>query len=192
MSEKSAIRKAILESRNRLSAGEAEEKSRLIISRLMMLDEYTKSTVVMCYMSFGNEVQTGALVECILSEGKRVAIPLVVGIPGGKREMMACEIRDTASELEPGTYGILEPRKDSAVILNPLEIDLVVVPGVAFDINRNRIGYGAGFFDRFLKSTGSSCKKIALAYEMQVLEQIPAEEHDIPVDMIITEERIIV
>jgi 5-formyltetrahydrofolate cyclo-ligase len=91
----------------------------------------------------------------------------------------------------PGVFGILEPRKESARIFNPEEIDLVIVPGVAFDEHRNRIGFGAGFYDRFLESVRPSCAKIGIAFEFQIYDEVPVEEHDIPLDLVITEKRTI-
>jgi 5-formyltetrahydrofolate cyclo-ligase len=90
-----------------------------------------------------------------------------------------------------GYMGIAEPDASILHRVDPLEIDMVVVPGVAFDMARNRIGYGGGYYDRFLCTLRPDCLKVAVAFELQVFDSIPAASYDIPVDIIVTEERII-
>jgi len=165
-------------------------KSLQITQRIIDLTSFKASETVMCYMDFKNEVMTGHIIEYCLKNGKRVVLPLVDVINGVKM-IVPYEVVDLEKDLEPGVFGILEPKKESAKLFNAGEIDMVVVPGVAFDGKRNRIGYGAGFYDRFLKSVKPDCVKIGIAFEFQIYENIPVEEHDMPLDLIITENRII-
>lgn len=167
-----------------------QNKSLQIAQRIIELASFKASETVMCYMDFKNEVMTGCIIEYCLRNGKKVVLPLVDAINGVKM-IVPYEVMDLEKDLKPGVFGILEPRKESASLFNAGEIDLVVVPGVAFDEKRNRIGYGAGFYDRFLKSVKPDCLKIGIAFEFQIYEAIPVEEHDMPLDLIITENRII-
>ncbi len=185
--EKSILRKNALHMRDSLSTDEVNEKSRVIVNQLMMTVEYKKSKFIMCYVDFRNEVSTRTLINESLKLGKRVAVPVIVTLENHKKDMIPSEI-STIEELKPGTYGILEPEKIKPV--DPSELDLIVVPGVAFDMSKNRIGYGAGYYDRFLEKT-PLCSKIGLAFEIQINESIFCEDHDIALDRIITEERIL-
>jgi 5-formyltetrahydrofolate cyclo-ligase len=101
--------------------------------------------------------------------------------------LLAIEIK-SLDELSPGTFGILEPAGEKGI--SPEEIDLVVVPGVAFDKRGNRMGYGAGYYDSFLPKLRPEVKKVAVAFEIQVTDSLPAEEHDVKMDLIITENTI--
>lgn len=189
--KKDILRKSCLEQRNSLGGRELRERSSNIFNNLKNMDEFKKSRYIMCYMSFGNEVDTSELIKECLELGKRVAIPLIEDLDGTGKKISPCEISDMESNFEKGTYGILEPKKETARRIDPQVIDLVIVPGVAFDIKKNRIGYGAGYYDRFLKKVEKDCVKIAVAFELQIVDEIPYEDHDLPMDMIITEKRVI-
>jgi len=185
------VRKKVLELRNLLSGEEVEEYSSRIINTLISTEEYKASSFIMCYMDYRNEVAASKLVEISISMGKRAAVPLVENTDGTGKEISACEVGNITSEMAKGAYGILEPKKDTARRVSPELIDLVVVPGVAFDSKRNRIGHGAGYYDRFLKKLRSDCTKVGVAFEIQLAESLPSEVHDVKMDMIITERRII-
>jgi len=187
--DKNSIRKSKLELRRFLSKQEINEKSKKIIETLVTLPQFKESSFIMCYVDFRNEVNTMDLIDNCLRVGKRVAVPYIFN-NGNSIEMIASEIF-SIKDLEKGTYGILEPSKHSVKEINPLELDLVVVPGVVFDRARNRIGYGGGFYDRFLKKVDKTCYKVALAFCLQVLDEIPALGHDMKVDSIITESTVI-
>jgi 5-formyltetrahydrofolate cyclo-ligase len=105
--------------------------------------------------------------------------------------MAAMEVFDLKDDLEVGAFGILEPKKKYAEEINPKNIDLAIVPGVVFDKRMNRIGYGAGFYDEYLKLLRPECVKIGLAYDFQVKEKIPFDDHDIRMDIIVTEREIL-
>jgi 5-formyltetrahydrofolate cyclo-ligase len=190
-SKKDILRKSCLERRNSLGGREVRERSSNIFNKLKNTGEFKRSRYIMCYMNFGSEVDTSEFIKECLELGKRIAIPLIEDLDGRGKEITPCEISDMESNLEKGAYGILEPKKETARRIEPQLIDLVVVPGVAFDMKKNRIGYGAGYYDRFLKKVGKDCVKIAVAFELQIVDKIPFEVHDFPMDMIITEKRII-
>lgn len=188
--EKRRLREEILAKRALLTAEDIKEKSRKITDKLLDLKEFKASKVVMSYVDFNNEVETKDFIRTCLQQGKRVVVPVVVRKPESLRsEIIASEIFDPDGDLVPGTYGILEPRKDRLREINPCEIDFAAIPGTVFDMRRNRIGYGAGYYDRFLIKLKKDCLKAGLAFELQIVEELPVEKHDVPLDMIITESR---
>ncbi len=137
----------------------------------------------MVYVDFRAEVETGTLLEEVLERGKRLVLPKVQ-----PRGLLAClRVTDTKDDLVAGRHGILEPRSDGTIAVCPREIDLVVVPGVAFTRYGYRLGYGGGYYDRFLAQEAPGAVAIGLAFEVQMAECLPVESHDRPVDMVITE-----
>ena len=119
---------------------------------------------------------------------KKIIVPKT--IPETK-ELILSELKDYEQDLDIGVYGVLEPNKEFIRPVSYDVIELVLVPGAVFDIKGNRIGYGAGYYDRFLSKLDESIPKIALAYDFQIVDKITPHEHDVPMDYIITEKRII-
>ncbi len=186
MKSKVHLRERILSLRNQLSADEREAKGLRIAKRLEELWEFKQAKTVLAYASFKSEVPTGMIIRKMLEQGKRVLLPVV---EGKERRILPIEVRGM-EDLVPGYAGIPEPRNATQPFPQE-EIELVLVPGVAFDLDGHRLGYGLGFYDRFLAGLKASLPKIGLAYEIQVLERLPAKDHDLPLTAIITEERII-
>lgn len=189
---KSLIRKKLIDLREKLSPAEVAEKSTRIAEKLFKLNCYINSKTLMGYMNFRNEVITEHILEESLKKGKRVVIPRIDITDDGTKGIVPYEIKDIENDVERGTFGVREPDRRIAVKVNPEDIDLIIIPGVGFDARGYRIGFGAGYYDRFLKKISPHCHKVALAFEFQVLEKLPEEEHDIPVDIIITEKRIMI
>ena len=177
---KNKIRNELIEKRNRLSVYEVLEKSNRIISKLIEMEEFRKAKKLLCYVSFDNEVYTHGLIKEYAKE-KKIAVPVVRG-----NELILSYINDW-KELSTGAYGILEPKKIK--MANPQEIEVAILPGIAFDKRGYRIGYGKGYFDRLLPKMNAL--KIALAFDFQLLDSLPNEKHDVKMDMIITEKRIL-
>jgi len=188
---KDIIRKTVLEKRRLVSEQEKSIKSARIIESLLKEEMYKKSRLVMCYVDFDGEVETRDFMMRCIADRKRLAVPAVIKRVNEGKIIIASEVFDLDKDLEKGHFGILEPGKGAIREIRPSEIDLAVVPGVAFDINRNRIGFGAGYYDRFLKDTGKECFKVGIAYEFQIYENVPVDVYDMPMDMIITEDRLI-
>lgn len=188
---KDIIRKAVLKKRSSVSEQEKSIKSARIIDSLLKEEMYKKSRLVMCYVDFGGEVETRNFMMRCIADGKRLTVPAVIKRINEGRIIIASEVFDLDKDLEKGYFGIHEPVKGAIREICPSQIDLAVVPGVAFDINRNRIGFGAGYYDRFLTDTGKECFKVGIAYEFQIYENVPADVYDIPMDIIITEDRLI-
>lgn len=184
MESKSKLRKRILNVRNNMSEEDVKKNSNAIMDKITSLDIYKHSKVVFIYMDFKNEVMTSNLIKRMLSEKKRVVIPYTDNI---NTVLIPSEITKE-SDLKLNSFGYYEPK--SILPVNIEEIDLVIVPGVVFDKNLNRIGFGKGYYDKILNRLKPSAKKVAVAHEFQVLENIPAEEHDVKMDMIITEKNI--
>ncbi len=178
---KQKIRKAILEERNKLTEKDIKEKSKQIKSKLFSLPEFKKAKTVMLFASFGTEVFTHDMIKEALKH-KQVAVPVVKG-----DNLIASKIIDFNDLNKKSKFGILEPSKIKEVDIN--EIDLVIVPGVAFDCAGYRIGYGKGYYDKFLNDFEK--EKVALAFELQIQKELPNEDHDVVVDKIVTEKRII-
>lgn len=183
-SAKDILRKEILVKRDLLSPEAVKQKSRAIFEKLIERDEYINSDNILVYASMKSEVITDEIILDALSLGKKVFCPKVTDTRRG--QMKFVRIYDTA-ELEAGYYGIREPLiSEDSEIYECCEKTLVIVPGVAFDKNGNRIGYKGGFYDRFL-SDNPGVFTIALAYNFQIMDEIPSEIHDIPVKDVICE-----
>lgn len=184
--EKKIIRQQIRKLRDAMPKEEMFAKSSLIFEQLITLPEYKRAGRIYTYVSMKNEVDTIMLIDYSLSMEKRVFVPRVCGNTKDAG-MEFYEISDI-SELSPGYMGIFEPD------INGKEPDearsgFLCMPGMAFDREYHRIGYGGGFFDRYLSRENKLCKA-ALAYDFQVLDRVPAEECDIRPDMIITENEV--
>ena len=188
---KSLLRKQMLDKRLSLSAKEVKTKSELIVSKLENMLEFKAAKNILCYVSFNNEVDTIALIKkYLLTKSKSIIVPKVIG------NKLALFKINNFSDLALGKFNILEPIKGELFDLTNLTAsDIILVPGVAFDLEHNRIGYGKGYFDKLLAKIitmkEKSPKIIALAFELQIVDKINAEQHDIKVDKIITEKRII-
>ncbi len=181
------MRKEYISFRNKNITSDAlHEKSKVIAQKLDKLDCVKRAKTIMCYVSFGSEVYTHDIINTWISQGKQVCVPRVVKNKG--KSMEAVKI-SSLHELEPGTYGVLEPTSGQKNVVSPDSIDVVIVPGCAFDLHKNRMGYGAGYYDRFLNLISDSCLKVGVAFDFQIMDEIPWDEHDIPMDIIITEER---
>ena len=180
--EKNLIRKQMKQLRADMTRTERFEKSMQIFEQLITVPEFKRADRIYTYVSMDNEIDTIMLIDYSLSLEKRVFVPRVSG-----KDMEFYEISDL-SELNPGYRGIYEPD------INGKEPDysrtgFMCMPGLAFDRSYNRIGYGGGFYDRYL-SVENKLYKAALAYEAQLLESIPAQDGDVRPDMIVTEESI--
>lgn len=187
MNSKTEIRKRLLGLRNALSKEEIAARSGGIVTRLMRMEEIRKASTVMVYLSFGSEVLTDDLIRWGWEEGKRIVVPLCR--PEG-RVLTPCLI-DGFAELEEGHYGIREPKADRIRVVPPEEIDAVLVPAVAFDRRGYRVGYGGGYYDRFLPKAGRAAK-IGAAFACQIVPEVPTDRYDVQVDRITTEDELIV
>jgi 5-formyltetrahydrofolate cyclo-ligase len=169
-----------------LSPADVHAKSAAIGERCFLLPELLAADFVLAYVSRGHEVATHGLIKQLLAMGKHVCVPK---FDEPKQQYIASELRDFDNELGKGKFGILEPGMGAVRRVDPEKLDMLLVPGLAFDEAGNRLGRGQGFFDRLLQETTGA--KLALAYDFQLVEQVPAEEHDARMDFIITETRVV-
>jgi 5-formyltetrahydrofolate cyclo-ligase len=184
---KAAIRKLFISKRENLTSIERQEKSLLIANRLLNQDEFKTAKTCLLYASFRSEVVTDHLVPLILKKEKRLAFPI---IDQKSKRLLLCEIKNGMEDLIPSTYGIKEPKLEKGRLLSVDEIDLFLIPGVAFDLSGTRLGFGGGYYDRLL--TKAQKKPIlALAYEIQITSSLPCGAFDIKMKKIITENRVI-
>ncbi|MEG6520483.1 5-formyltetrahydrofolate cyclo-ligase [Desulfotomaculum sp. 1211_IL3151] len=188
--EKNKIRKQVLEARSALVQAEVIEKSGQVIERLLGMNLYQGAGTIMVYLDFRNEVKTNSLIKHALGVGKRVVVPVANTVD---RSMTPSQLVNYPSDLTRGSYGILEPAPDKVRPIDPWEIDFVIVPGAVFDHKGNRMGYGGGYYDRFIPRLKKGAVTVALAYELQVKQDFSNRmgQYDQPVQYIITEKRII-
>lgn len=187
METKSCIRKQILVRRNELSQEERKDKSRIITEKLLALQEYWKAEAVLGFLGYGSEVETLSFLEKAVLDGKRVYCP--VSEPDGTMEFYRFTGRNALRE---GYKGIMEPSREAELFdrKQPKEEghSLMIMPGVAFDKKCHRIGYGKGFYDRYLASFAPDFTA-AVCFSCQIVEALPTEEHDFIPDMVLTENR---
>lgn len=180
---KTAIRKQAHE--NRKNQADKDTVSEKIVAKFMQLPEYTAAQTVMFYVDVRDEVRTRQALPLALESGKRIVVPYCLD---GELELFHLASMD---ELELGMYRILEPRSELRTVaskhLQPTDLDLVMVPGVAFDRNGGRTGHGKGYYDKLLQHARLDAPLIALSFECQLFEEIPADVHDIYMDKVVTE-----
>jgi 5-formyltetrahydrofolate cyclo-ligase len=187
MKTKNELRRNILSVRNKMNREEVLKKSSIIIDKLVKLDVFKQSKTIFVYMDFKNEVKTIPLIKQMLLDGKNV----VVSYTDVKNvKLIPVRLRDLENDLEKSPFGYLQPKKNLIVPVEVEKLDLIIVPGVVFGMDLNRIGFGKGYYDRVLEIKRKDAKAIAIAYEFQIQDKIPSEEHDVKMDMIITEEKI--
>lgn len=181
MEEKKAIRRQIAALRKAVTDSWVEENSRVITGRVAAMPVFADAKRVMIYIDYNHEVMTGFLIEEAWRAGKQVAVPKVVG------KDMDFYLLESFDQLEPGYFGIREPARGEIV---HWEQALMFMPGVAFDRQNHRVGYGGGFYDRFLEGH-PEVARVALAFDFQVLPQVPTEPTDICPQWIVTEREIL-
>ena len=188
-SDKKTIRQEIILRRDSISGNIKKGKDAAIRQRIIRLPEFTDAKTILFYASFRSEVDTREMIKISLSHRKQAVLPKV---DKENKKLKLYEIK-AMSELMQGYMGILEPSVSEERLTGLDDIDLIIIPGAAFDASGNRLGYGAGFYDRLL--AGIKIKKkipvIAPAYEEQIIEKIPSEPHDVKVKKIVTDMRVI-
>jgi 5-formyltetrahydrofolate cyclo-ligase len=171
-----------------LGRGEVAEKSALITARALALPQLAAAGTVGAYASIGNEVATGDLLAALLSAGKNLVLPVVKG--DGFMEFRA--VTDLG-RLTPGVFGIPEPREGE--LCPPEKIDLLFIPGLAFDRRGGRLGRGKGYYDRYLAHAAARRPdqiKVGLAFSRQLMAAVPRDDWDLLMDLLVTEEEVII
>ncbi|OYT29210.1 5-formyltetrahydrofolate cyclo-ligase [Thermoplasmatales archaeon ex4572_165] len=185
MSDKEYLRSRLLVERKSLSIDEVNNKSKIIQKKLEECPLFQKSGNVLFYVSYGHEVFTHDLIKKSLQTKKNV----LVSRSNTKTFMIDPIMVNNWTDLVNGAYGILEPTKENNHIYH--NIDLIIIPGIGFDIQGNRLGHGKGYYDRLIEKNPKAAL-IALAYDFQIVNSIPTGLHDKPVDIIISEKQTII
>ncbi|MBA3424356.1 MAG: 5-formyltetrahydrofolate cyclo-ligase [Rubrobacteraceae bacterium] len=184
---KASLREKVLKRRDAMPPETQNTFSRAILRDIIGLEPYKNSGVVLAYAGFGSELRTDEFLHRTLDLGKRLLLPRV------NRETKSLdlyEVKDLARDLKAGTWGISEPDPGRCDPADIQTVDFVLVPGVAFDSRCGRLGYGAGFYDGLLANRRvSQTWLVAGAFEVQVVESVPMRKHDVPVDLVMTQER---
>ena len=170
-----------------MSEEERAQRSEMIWKRLVELPEFRASSQALFYVSFKSEVETHLMRKLAADLGMAVAVPR--GQLAGRR--MTFYYLDSDEELESGPFGILQPAANSEKVVELEDPTVVIVPGLVFDLSCHRLGWGAGFYDRFLSGEGRDLPKVGLGFDCQVMDSVPVEAHDVTLDVLVTESRTI-
>ncbi|MBM3239993.1 5-formyltetrahydrofolate cyclo-ligase [Candidatus Poribacteria bacterium] len=184
---KANLRQQVRRRRDLLSSQEITTKSQKITDTLLRIVEANQFSVIMLYLDMGSEVLTVPLMHQLLDRGKIVLAPI---IEPASRELSPCRIINHEVDLVLSKYGMLQPDPQRCQAFAPESIDLITVPGIAFDAKGYRIGYGGGYYDRFLQKCPQALW-VGLAFEAQLILNALPEEWDVPVHQIVTEKRVI-
>lgn len=174
--QKKLVRGRIKQQLQQHNYEERNRKTEIITNKLVRGRFFNDAAVIMLYAAMTYEVGTDAIIKHVLQTNKRLVLPL---LDMENKELIPCEIKDYENETAMCHYGFREPIKDKCHNIPLDELDLVVVPGIAFDKHNNRLGRGAGYYDRFLNLLQPKTMTIGLAFDFQVCDSIPVEEHDV-------------
>jgi len=185
---KKEIRQQMIQKRKSLSTKDLKDKSLKIFHQLQGTEPYKSATKLMTYVPFQEEIHTTLLIEDFLKKNLQVFIPVT---KPKEKLIVISELLDLEKDLESGHFGVLEPKAYAFRPKDPKIIDLIIVPGLAFTKSGYRIGYGGGYYDRFLPTLDQKPTTIALALDFQIVDSLPLDDFDVPVDMIVTESQVI-
>jgi len=189
MNERHAMRRQGLRARDAMPPEERGRAGALICQRLLESSWFRNARCLLCYVSYRSEVPTGLLLAATLRAGKRLTVPLTLP---KEKALLAVTIEDPERELRPGYCGIPEPSPEQAAQrrIDPATLEMVIVPGAVFDPGGGRLGYGGGYYDRFLQAQAPGALRVALAFDLQLTDRVPLAAHDQPMDVIVTEHQI--
>jgi 5-formyltetrahydrofolate cyclo-ligase len=185
---KRQLRRSMLAVRRGLPAAERLARSQCVWERVSSLSCYRQARVVLGYMACDHEVLTDGLIRQAIASGKQLVLPVV---QSDRQGMALYVIQDLERDVAPGYHGILEPQPQRTQVVAPEALELVLVPGVAFDQRGGRLGFGAGFYDRLLGRLPRDIPTVGLAFDFQVIPRLPSQPHDIMLQAIVTERRVI-
>jgi len=180
---KLALRDSMRAVRDALPASACQARSLSITQRLIALEEMKQAVTILAFASIRNEVRTRPSIEAAWAAGKRVALPRVVG------DELALHLVDAETALVEGSFSVPEP-PETAERVEPEEVDFALVPALAVDPRGFRIGYGGGYYDRLLPRLERACTCV-LAYDFQLISEVPDHPFDVAVDLVVTDERVI-
>ncbi len=184
--ERQKLRRKARSCRDGLGCAERMQASAAICQRLCGLAEVARVESVLLYRAFRSEVETETICQALWQRGKTVCLPRTVP----EQKILLSLIWDGKISLQPGYRGILEPELQADKVFPSDKLDIVLVPGLLFDRNGNRLGYGGGYYDRFLALQAPQALRIGLAFSCQIAAGIPAMAHDVPLHMVVTEREV--
>ena len=177
--------------KNRVAQLDKDAVSQRIVTAFMTLPEYVAAKTILFYVDAGSEVRTRHSLAGAIASGKRVVVPYCI-VETNELELFLLE---DMSELVEGAYKILEPKVDlrsqPGTIVAPEDLDLVMVPGTAFDVSGGRMGQGKGYYDRMLARVRPNAPLVAIAFDCQIFDAIPVASHDVFMDKVLTESRVL-
>ncbi len=184
------LKKQILRLRDEFSTERQQQHSSTIAEQVLEMDLFKRAETVFVYVDFRSEVKTRTLIRTMFKLGKKVVVPVTML---RERDLLPVQISNLESDLCPGYASILEPVESirSSNYVPPEDIDVIILPGSVFDEKGGRMGYGGGFYDRFVSLKAPQAHRVGLCYELQVVPEAPLQDHDEHMDTIITEKRII-
>src|SRR3989338_3230906 len=179
---KGQLRTPILHQLKQQKEEERRQRSEAIRRKVFRLTAFRRAKTVCCYVALPYEVQTWRMIEEMIESGKRVVVP----VTAPRKRLWVSEVRDPSTELGRGAHGVWEPRPGAGRPVPLRDVDLVLVPGVAFDRRGHRLGHGLGYFNRFLSRLPRTIPTIGLAFRFQVLDRLPAASHDRAVQTVLS------
>ncbi len=179
---KNKVRKHINSLLSGIEKGDFQRKSQLACENLCGLQEFKDASVIMMFLSMAGEIDIDPAIEIALDQGKTVVVPIIIW---EQKHMVPVKLDRLTNDMPIDRYGIRYPQDGAAV--ECAKIDLVVVPGLGFDKSASRLGRGGGYYDRFMVSDGFRGIRCGISFQEQVLEEIPTCDHDIPLDMLVTD-----
>ena len=185
---KKEFRKKVINLRKEKDKDFIKHNSDIITDKLLNLDCIKNAKNIMLYLDFNNEVSTYSLIKKLLNLGKIVSSPITLK---EERKLIPSQITDLKNGIQYGAYNIREPKPECSPAINIKDLDVVIVPAVAYDKNCYRLGYGGGFYDRFLENLRKDAVTIGIAFDLQIFDEVPKEAHDAQLDYIVTESRIL-
>lgn len=182
---KNVLRKEMKEKRKSIALDQRLKLSKQVFSKLEDSQDFKNSKNIFAFVSFGTEIFTHDFIKNSISAGKNIYIPFI----NEEKNIMYASKLNSFDDLELGFYNILAQPEDKVDVVDPKLLDLVIVPGLIFGENFYRIGYGGGYYDKFLSQDGVSAKKIGICFDFQLIDSIDYEPHDVILDEIITDVR---
>jgi 5-formyltetrahydrofolate cyclo-ligase len=183
VSAKKALREKIRSQLSELSEEDKRTASREIVEAVTLLNAYKKAKSLILYASTAQEIDTFPIMQDTLEQGKELWLPWC---DTETLSILPVRVRDLKKDLKPGAYGILSPDKPSGGFPSDFSPAAVFVPGVAFDKKGNRLGRGLGYYDKFLAKLSPDTLKVGLAFQCQMVEEVPTEPQDVKMDRVIS------
>ncbi|MBU6504322.1 MAG: 5-formyltetrahydrofolate cyclo-ligase [Betaproteobacteria bacterium] len=184
-SQKSELRAAVLARRDAIPEAQRDTRSRELSRQVTALPEFAAARTVMAYMPMGSEFDTRPLLQAVLSRGARLVLPRV---ERATKTLALHAVADLDASLQAGVWGIREPDPQRCPLASLGEVDFILMPGAAFDRQRHRMGYGGGFYDKLLSRPERRAITVAVAFVEQLVAEVPVEPHDVPVDILVSDD----